>query len=171
VAVLGLSGCGRGSPDSGTAQAAFGTTSYRRLDGACDSPFELAQQVLLALERRDVEALEHLRVSEQEFAGTIWPELPASRPERHWPLDYVWGDLNQKSQMSLARLVQGYGGKRWRLMRVDFEAGSTRYDSYVVHRDSRVTVMDGSGRQHRAALFGSIVELDGQYKLMSYITD
>ena len=53
--------------------------------------------------RRDRARLDALALSEQEFRDHVWPDLPAARPERNLPFSYVWGDLHQKSNISLAR--------------------------------------------------------------------
>ena len=164
-------GCAQGGPAQRSGTASANQDSSRQLDNACRSPFELAQRVLLALQMRDQAMLESLRISEQEFGRYIWPGLPASRPERNVPFDYAWGELDQKSRMSLHRLLSRYGGKRYRLLQVDFAGESTRYGSYVVHRASRLNLMNDRGEQRKLALFGSVVELDRQFKLMSYVTD
>jgi hypothetical protein len=154
VGVLGTPACSRVPPLANTSA----------------SPEELASAVLDALSRRDRARLDALAVSEQEFRDHVWPELPASRPERNLPFSYVWGDLHQKSTISLAQTIMGHGGKRRSLQRVTF-AGKTQYANYVVHRDATFAVVDDTGASESLRVCGSFLEKDGRWKVFSYVVD
>ena len=132
---------------------------------------DLAQAVLEEFERRDVIALRTLALTEQEFREHIWPALPASRPERNLPFSYVWGDLSQKSDQSLAESLARYGGQRFELLRVEYRGETTRYASYVVHRDTVLVVCDRDGAEQQLRLYGSTLETDGTFKVFSYVVD
>lgn len=134
------------------------------------TPESLASAVLDALSRRDRVRLDALALSEREFRDHIWPDLPAARPERNLPFSYVWGDLHQKSNLSLTRTLSGYGGTRLTLQRVTL-GERTRYAHYSVHRDAKFTVLDGSGAPQTVRVCGSLVEKDGAWKVFSYVVD
>jgi hypothetical protein len=137
-----------------------------------DSPDSLAKEFLDALYRKDVEALESFALNEEEFRLHVWPELPVSQLKKPLPFEYGWADLHQKSINSLKRTYARYGGKKLTFIRLEFEDESTRYETYVVHRDARVVVKDEeAGREVRLDLFGSIMEKNGRFKLFSYVTD
>jgi hypothetical protein len=154
VGVLGTPACSRVPPLANTSA----------------SPEELASAVLDALSRRDRARLDALAVSEQEFRDHVWPDLPAARPERNLPFSYVWGDLHQKSVISLARILEAHGGKRHKLQRVTF-AGVAPYAHYAVHRDATFTVVDSSGAPETIRVCGSFLEKDGAWKVFSYVVD
>jgi hypothetical protein len=135
------------------------------------SPTTLAAAVLNALERSDIEELRRLAVGEQEFRDHVWPELPAARPERNLPFSYVWGDLHQKSDAALGAIVGSQGGRHYELASVRFLGGTTPYQTYLVHRQTALTVKDSSGEEQQLRLFGSILEKDGQFKVFSYVVD
>jgi hypothetical protein len=134
------------------------------------SPEALASAVLEALSRRDRARLDALALSEQEFRDHVWPDLPAARPERNLPFSYVWGDLRQKSIISVARTLEAYGGKRHMLQQVTF-AGVTPYSHYSVHRDAKFAVVDDSGSSQTIRVCGSFLEKDGVWKVFSYVID
>jgi hypothetical protein len=134
------------------------------------TPEALASAVLDALLRRDRARLDALGLSEREFRDHVWPDLPAARPERNLPFSYVWGDLRQKSNLSLTRTLETYGGKRLTLQGVTF-AGVTRYARYTVHRDATFEVLDGSGAPRTVRVCGSLLEKDGVWKVFSYVAD
>ena len=136
-----------------------------------DSPEQAAEAVLDALAANDVERLEALALSETEFRTVVWPELPSSRPERGLPFDYAWGDLHQKSNNALRRLIAGQAGRRYQLLAVEFDGESTAYDTYTVHRESRLVVRDEHGAEMQLRFFGSVLERDGEYKVFSFVVD
>jgi len=156
--------------------AAFGvvaTNACRRvppLANTSGSPAALASAVLEALSRRDRVRLDALAVSEQEFRDHVWPDLPAARPERNLPFSYVWGDLRQKSNLSLARTLDRYGGRPQTLRHVTF-AGTTPYADCTVHRDASFAVDDASGVAQTIRACGSFLEKDGVWKVFSYVVD
>ncbi len=131
----------------------------------------LAERVLGALAARDITALQALPLSEGEFRRVVWPELPASRQEANVPLDYAWRTLDQNSRGHLAETVHEHGGRRYHLVRVQFDGGSTPYRSFTVHRRARVVVRDATGEEHHLRLFGSVLERGREFKLFSYVAD
>ena len=135
------------------------------------SPEALGQAVLAALADNDGDRLASLALSELEFRTVVWPELPSSRPERGLPFDYAWGDLHQKSNNSLRRLVARHGGKRYELDGVTFAGATTQYDTYRVHRESVLDLRDEAGEALTLSFFGSVLERDGEFKLFSYVVD
>jgi hypothetical protein len=143
-------------------------TSYTQ---TFESPAALAQAVLDALGQRDLERLEGLALSEAEFKQHVWPELPAARPERNVPMDYVWGDLSQKSRNSLRRTFAAHAGQKYELVAVIFDGETTQHETFTVQRKGRCVVRDGAGRERKLALFGSVLEHGGRYKLFSFVND
>jgi hypothetical protein len=135
------------------------------------SPEELARAVLVAIERRDVEALSNLALNEDEFREHVWPELPASRPERNLPLSYVWGDLRQKTNAALGQTLARHGGRKYELRAVRFTGEATEYSSYRVMRKSEVTVREPQGGEQTLRVFGSVIEKGGRFKVFSYVTE
>lgn len=131
----------------------------------------LARAVLDGFEHRDPAVLRALAVDEQEFRDHVWPDLPSARPERNLPFSYVWGDLHQKSDASLARTLATHGGNHYELVGVQFLGETTQYNSYVVHRETVLGVKDGSGRALQVKLFGATLEKGGRFKVFSYVVD
>ena len=141
------------------------------LPNACDSPEALSRAVLAAIERRDADTLRTLALSKEEFTEHVWPDLPAARPERNLNASFVWGDLNQKSNIMLRGTLAAHAGTKYELVRITFLGETTQYDSYRVHRESELTVKDLNGSDRHLRLFGSVIEKDGRYKVFSYVID
>lgn len=136
-----------------------------------ESPEALAQGVLDAMARRDVARLKALALSEAEFRDHVWPELPASRPERNVPFDYAWSQMKQHSDGALEGTVARYGGRSLRFVRTRYTGETTNYQSFAVMRESEVVAADESGRELVLQLFGSAMLKDGRYKLFSFVVD
>ncbi len=149
----------------------LGCSAVPPLVGTQATPEALASAVLTALERRDEAALRTLALNEQEFRDHVWPELPAARPERNLPFGYVWGDLHQKSDVGLTTILGEHGGKRYELVNVRATGETTRYDTYLVHRDIVLVIRDPGGATREMRLFGSMIEKDGAWKVYSFVVD
>ena len=135
------------------------------------SPEALSDAMLTALAAQDADELESLALSEIEFRTAVWPDLPSSRPERGVPFDYAWGDLHQKSRNALRRLMARHGGERFQLVAVRFTGETTPYRTYQVHRETVLDLRDEEGNDLALALFGSILERGGEFKIFSYVVD
>ena len=135
------------------------------------SPEALARAVLKAIEERDTGALHALALNKEEFAEHVWPELPAARPERNLSVDFVWGDLLVKSNVTLRDTLAAHGGHRYEFVRMAFLGDTTAYGSYRVRRESELTVKDSTGTPRQIRVFGSMLEKSGRYKVFSYVID
>jgi hypothetical protein len=166
VCLLAVAGCGPGP--SASEAANLGPP----LSSLFDSPEALARVVLEAFAREDVETLKALPLTREEFRVHVWPKLPASRPERNVPFDYGWTDLHQKSVSSISTNFKNYRGRNFELLAIAFQGDETDYGSFVVRRKSLLRVKDrDTGEELSLALFGSVMEWNGKYKLFSYVTD
>jgi hypothetical protein len=141
------------------------------LAGTFDSAEAAARAVLEGLAARDVAALSELSLTEDEFREIVWPELPSSRPEVNLPVAYAWGTLAQNSQGSLATTIAAHGGRRYTLVNVRVTGRSTPYESFTVHRDVALDVVDEAGVRRQIHVFGSLLERDGRWKVFSFVTD
>ena len=150
--------------------AATACSSKPPLANSYSSADALAAAILEALGAGDRIRLEALALNEQEFSDHVWPDLPAARPERNLPLSYVWGDLQQKSQVALSTSLKEHSGRLYQLRQISF-AGMTDYAHYRVHRGARFRVVDSAGRETETRLCGSFIEKDGSWKVFSYVVD
>ena len=155
----------------GICLSSCGGNSSPLLSNTYPSPEALAAAVISAVERRDATVLRGLALNEPEFREHVWPELPASRPERNLPFSYVWGDLHQKSEAGLGETLAKHGGRHYTLVAVTFCGEPTRYPTYSVHRETVLKVRDERGAEADLRLFGSGLEKDSTWKVFSYVVD
>ena len=99
------------------------------LPNSHETPEALARAVLTAIEERDADTLLTLALNREEFTEHVWPELPAARPERNLSPSFVWGDLHQKSNITLRDTLAAHGGKKYEFITVRFLGETTEYKS------------------------------------------
>jgi len=143
----------------------------RPLPNSHETPEALSRAVLSAIEARNVNALHALALDRQEFTEHVWPELPAARPERNLSAAFLWGDLNQKSNITLRDTLATHGGKKYEFVSIRFLGEATQYETYRVQRESELTVKDLDGTERQIRVFGSMIEKGGRYKVFSYVID
>ena len=141
------------------------------LTNTLESPEAVARAVVRGLAGNNLEALRALAVTEAEFRDLVWPKLPASRPERNLPMDYVWGDLSTKSDANLRARLGGWVDRGFVLVSVSFAGATDDYGTYRVHRETVLLLRDREGREQTGRLFGSMIEHRGRFKVFSYVVD
>ena len=144
------------------------TSELRRLDGAAGSPDELVRRFLDGLARNEPDEVRRLALSEEEFRKFVWPELPSADPRRNLTAEFVWGNLNIRSESNLHSMMAAIGGRRFIFEEIRFTGEVTQYETYRVHRGSLLALMDEVGERQDVRLFGSVLELDGQFKIFSF---
>jgi hypothetical protein len=140
---------------------------------------EIGQKVLAAVQKNDYKELDAMRITEQEFRELIFPGLPIGKIEQ-WKknYDFVWGDVNTKSNYGLRAVLARYGGQKFSYVKTIFKKGVTTYElqstfpfwkqSYTAHEDARIIAKDDKGEESELKLFGAIIEYRGKYKIMSF---
>ena len=149
-------------------------TSESKIQGGKSSVQELIDEFLAALAAKDRDALHRLRFSEAEYREVIYPgSVDAGKPFKkvtQQGSDLAWGLLNAKSLYSEESLLSTRGGRHYRVVEVKFEEGEKAYAGYHAFKQLRLTV-EGDDGQEDEIRTGSIGEVDGQYKFISFIRD
>ena len=151
------------------------TVTPRRFDDASPSADALIRRFVEALDKQDAATLRHLRVTESEYRTIILPgSVPPGAPRRHYRDDvseYFWGTMNGKSagyEKNLLDTVGGHGPSK--VKTISYAKGEQQYADYKAYKQLRLVVEDAAGREVDIRT-GSIAEIDGQYKFISFIRD
>jgi hypothetical protein len=147
------------------------TSTSPSLANTFESPEAVARAVVKGLAEKNLQALRDLAVTQSEFAELVWPKLPASRPERNLPLDYVWKDLAAKSDANLRARLEGWQDRDFALVSLEFKGGAEDYGTFIVHRETVLLLRDRDAREQTGRLFGSMIEHRGRFKVFSFIVD
>lgn len=140
----------------------------RVLSNSFKTQGELFDNLLEALERKDTAALAGMMITEKEFKEWLWWEFPASRPETNISPEFAWDNHARNSSKGLRLALRDYGGKKLVYVSHRFEEGEDKYQTFIIHAKTRVVVADSTGKEQELKVFGSVLEMNGRYKLLSY---
>jgi hypothetical protein len=142
----------------------------RPLANAKASEWDLCEEVLRALKARDRQALQALRITESEYKQYLFPEFPATRAGTDKNVDFHWDYLNVRSFRGIQNALDEFGGLDLELLDIITETVD-KYPTYNLLMKVRLKVRrKPDGQEGEIRVFGSIVELDGQYKLLGFPT-
>lgn len=138
----------------------------RPLVAAAGSADELARRFLAAVRANDLDAVLELAITREEFDRYVWPELPA--PTRGLPADFVWDTAYNRGQAKIHGAMAALGGRQLTLKELTFTGEIEEYPTFRLYRDSLLHLVDENGKLQVIRLFGSVIELDGQFKIYSF---
>ena len=133
-----------------------------------DSPDQLGLAVVDALNKKDIEALDRLRVQRKAYLDWIWPAFPASRPPSNFPGNFAWSNLNQKCNMGMKKWISRYGGQALKFVSIRFDRPQETYDRFQLLRGTVLMLQNAAGEKRELQILGSVVVKDNRYKLLSY---
>lgn len=165
-----LGGCGGdGTDGSATDGAPVVDGSDMRFPGSTATLDGLGRQALQALAAADTAALEALRLTEAEHNDVVWPELPASRSEANFPVDYAWSNIQNRNRRSLARILPQYAGKSFELEDMQCRGGTRAFATFQVLTDCwAIFTVAGQDGRYEAQLFKDVVVRGGGHKIFRY---
>lgn len=135
----------------------------------------LVGEFLAALRRGDREALERLRIGRDEYLdvilpGSVAPGAPLQRVDREKAGPFWWEYLTERSNLHRDELVRILGGRELVFVKSRFAKGSRIYANHVAHRRLVLELRDENGEE-RHLQTGSVVEVGGRFKFVSFIRD
>ncbi len=151
-----------------TGCAGSATPLPARLSHGLHSQPELAERVLQAIAAEDLQALKDLALSGEEFERFVWPELPASRPGTNLTVQSVWGPLYFRSMNQLNETFERFKGKKLRLVSITPRREVSEYAGHRAYSDMRTMLRDEEGKEFDYPLIGTLIEMDGVWKVYSY---
>jgi len=150
-------------------RALVGDPVETKLAGSRLSIEQLAADFLEELQKGDDQKIRQLALSKDEFVEFVWPELPASDPSTNLNSDFIWNQTHMRSLADLSGTLLRNKGKKYQLVGFRFADETEDYRSYKVHRDARLRVVDENGEERELNLFGSVLEMDGEFKIFSFV--
>ena len=141
---------------------ACGNPAIKR--GYAETPEELGQAVVEALNSNSESDLHRLRVDKDSYINELWPEF--SSPG--FTGEFAWGNLNKKCVRGVLKWLRQYGGKDYTFVRIRFTEPSRDYGSFNLRRGTVLTVRTPEGDEKDLKILGSVVEKNGRYRLLSY---
>jgi len=138
------------------------------LEGAAESLDDLLRTVERGLSRRDTARLYDLMVDEREYRDILFPALPASHPPINASFETVWILQYPDSYRGLQRILQRYGGRDVSITAIRFDEPDQDFVNFVLHQTSRVDVTIDGEALRNVRLFGSVIRVGEQWKVLTY---
>jgi hypothetical protein len=138
------------------------------LRGGSGSRDGLVETLIQSLEAADTAAVASLAIDQAEFAWFYFPHSIYTAPPYELPPGLVWFQSQNRTSRGLTRLLRNYAGKSL------YHSGYTCPDDGEPWGGGRIwhgcTVLGElpSGERVEERLFGSILEVDGRFKLVSF---
>lgn len=138
------------------------------LSNSSSSPDEVCRRVLGALSAGDTLALHNLVLTRFEHDSLLVPRLPIGQDTSgSKDLELAWFMLNQRSIKGIRRALADHAGQRFELVSVEFNRPKEIHGTLTIHKGTQVRVRTEGGEEVVLGIFGSILEQDGRYKLVS----
>ncbi|NUQ81853.1 MAG: hypothetical protein HUU10_09610 [Bacteroidetes bacterium] len=139
------------------------------LSAGVSSMDSVAIRFIAALNEGDTAAIGNLVISEYEHNQLLLPEFhlhyPAATPDQ---ADVIWENLSKKILKGSLYLIGNHMKRNYQFKSLTFEDPVEEFKTFRIHTNSLLTVLDSTGAERSFKLFGSVVERNGQYKILSY---
>jgi len=168
----GQAAASRPAPQPGEAALLAAAQQARQsfADGA-PSVDALMDALVQALSRKDMNALDQLRVSKAEYVDLIVPgTVPLGQPPRQVsaePKEFFWSMLDTRSRYFADNLVAQLGGRTYRSHQLRFSKPPKEFAWYTAHGEVRMD-LEGEDDVTYHLLAGWVAEVDGKYKFIGY---
>src|ERR1041385_5977537 len=149
-------------------RAAVGGTTVTSLAHASASRDALVRRVVRALASNDAADLRAIALDAREFADLVYPGSPFTRPPYRQSPEVVWMQLQTSSSSGLVRLLRRVGGRPWRYVDHSCDPRPDRQGPNSIWTSCVVRMIGPRGDTIAGRLFGSIVERERRFKVMSY---
>ena len=149
-----------------------GLTEPRSLSGGAGGREALARRFLAAVSAHDTAALVSLLITRAEFAWLVFPDHLYASPPYELDPEIFWLQVTSESAKGLGRALQRLGGRHLTFQALDCRRDTLQIRSGPVRVWAACGLRYGDGgRVQTRRLFGSVIERDGRFKLMSVAND
>ena len=133
-------------------------------ENSLDSPDQIGLAVVDALNRKDIEKLNELRIQREEYISWIYPAFPKS----NFTPDFSWSNLNKNCNIGMKRWIDQLGGFNLSYDSIGFNGPTESYDGFDILRGTILTLKNSVGEKRDLKILGSVVVKNNRYKLLSY---
>jgi hypothetical protein len=161
-----------GDAQASTPPPALERPAHFKLVDASPSIDALVGRLIDALAKKDLDALNRVRVTESEYRTFLLPGAgDPGQPGRVYDdasSKFAWDKLNSNSFYAAAGIMSGYGGHTLKVKEITYLKGRKEYAWYTAYRTVGLKLEDENGKE-RELMLGSIAEIDGQFKFVSLL--
>jgi hypothetical protein len=145
--------------------------SKLRLTGSAASLDGLLLTLEVALAEHDTTRLLDLMIDEREYREILYPAFPAAHPPINASFETLWITHFPDAYRGLMLLLRRYGGRDVRILNLRFDRPDQDFVNFTLHETSHVDAEIDGVREDDLRLFGSVVRVGDQWKVLSYPDD
>ena len=133
-----------------------------------ESHTEIVNVILAAIEKKDQETLQKVRVDFPIYRDVYWPEFERLRPRNTLPIDFHWKLLEAKSLAGIQDKCYEFGGQKITLLEI-LPRRIEDWGSFKIWNRCKLRVrFEETGREDTIRVFGSLLEKDGRFWVVGY---
>ncbi|CAN5768166.1 hypothetical protein BH23GEM11_BH23GEM11_05600 [soil metagenome] len=148
-----------------------GMSPVSALAGGENSKEALVDALLRRLEAADTTGVSELAMTRTEFAYLYYPYTMYTHPPYELSPALVWFQLQNRSSRGLGRLLRDYAGKPLYDTGLKCPDEGEPFGAGRIWNGCAVLGVVPTGESVEEQLFGSILELDGRFKLVSFTNE
>jgi len=145
-----------------------GGQTVTRLADASSSREALVRRFMSSLARSDTGELARMALQRREFADLVYPESPYTHPPYHQSPALVWYQIQNGSSTGLTRLLRRLGGQPLKYADHRCDPKPDRQGKNEIWTNCTLRIIEPAGDTSTHRLFGSIIQRDGLFKIVSY---
>jgi hypothetical protein len=149
-------------------RVATGGQPVTALAGGSGSREALARRFMTALAANDSTDLRAMVLNAREFADLVYPESPYTHPPYRQSPALVWNQIQNPSASGYTRLVRRLGKQPLRYLDHACDANPDRQGRNLIWTNCFVRLAGPNGDTTSHRLFGSIIQRDRKFKIVSY---
>jgi len=149
-------------------RVAIGGQPVTALAGASDSREALVRRFMKALAADDSVELRAMALRPREFADLVYPESPYTHsPYRQSPA-LVWSQIQNPSASGFTRLIRRLGKQPLQYLNHRCDPNPDRQGHNLIWTNCLIHLAGPNGETSNHRLFGSIIQRDGKFKIVSF---
>ena len=128
----------------------------------------LIRRVVRDVTQADSTDLAAAAITPREFIDLVYPSSPYTHRPYEQPPDLVWMQIASPSATGYRRLLARRGGQAFTYVGHTCASKPDRQGPNTLYVDCFITVRDPQNAQIKQRWFGTIIERDGRFKILSY---
>jgi hypothetical protein len=149
-------------------KARVGGATVATLQHASPSRDALVTRFMTAVAAADSSALRDMALNAREFVDLVYPEGPNTKPPYKEDPALVWRTIQNPSQSGFIRLIRRQGEIPTKLVDYRCTGATEKQGKNTLISGCVLRLIDRKGETTSHRYFGSIIERDGTYKIVSY---
>jgi hypothetical protein len=141
------------------------------LSGGASSRGQLVERFVRAVEDQDTTTIRDLVLTRAEFAYLYYPFTPYTHPPMEMEPGLVWFLTQQNSEKGIIRVLRRLGGIDLGYIGYRCAPEPERQERNLLWSHCELELTNAPEDFEARRLFGTILERDGQFKLVSYAND